>query len=150
MNYRGCKEDLREVVEEYSIYLDQNLRMLELLENFDILTNDQKKQSTRSLIQLKKSFSTVKKDLERQGYNKQLILSSHQIIDLLLEMKDYEERLLEILGNKVQFPTNSVTKALIEYFICELDIELFLNTKFRHKIYSVIFVLAEGDRKSVV
>ncbi|KAB3537733.1 hypothetical protein F8154_02685 [Alkaliphilus pronyensis] len=134
MNHTDYERELMEIVDTYWVCVDQNLRMIKLLSSFDVLKTNQEKKLLHKNKQIKDMISSLQKKMQLKSCTKYLSTYLYETLEVLLEIKNIEEELIEILENKVQFPNEKGTKLLIEYCICELGIRLFIGFKVKNRI----------------
>ncbi|SCY67456.1 hypothetical protein [Alkaliphilus peptidifermentans] len=133
MDYADCKREMVETIEAYLICLDQNLRMLNLLQVYEVLTIEQEKNLSKKTKQIRKTVNALKKRLEFKKDTNYLYICINEILEVFLEVKNNEEELIDILETKAQFPHATSTKLFIEYCICELGIRMFMGFKDRRR-----------------
>ena len=136
-------EALKESIEEYLLYLEQSSRMLDILKELEVITNEVTQNNKELIIHLKKRSQKEVKKLYNVMMDEQLICQEYKFMSILLEAKDYEERLLEILENKMMLPQSLTKRKLIQYFICDIGIRLLLNSRLRYKIHCSIYQMLD-------
>lgn len=146
LNNNDLVEALRDSIEEYLLYLEQSSRMLEILSDFEIITKDLEASNKELILHLKKRSQKEGKKICNELIDEQLICQEYKIMSILLEIKDYEERILEILENKMMLPQSLIKRKLIQYFICDIGIRLLLNSRLRYKLHCSIYQMLDNPK----
>ncbi len=140
-------EALKESIEEYLLYLEQSSRMLEILRDLDLITEEVEESNKELIVHLKKRSVKEEQKLGNEILDQQLICQEYKIMSILLEIKDYEERLLELLENKMMLPQSLNKRRLVQYFICDIGIRLLLNSRLRYKIHCSIYDMLKDTKE---
>ncbi|ABR47383.1 hypothetical protein Amet_1175 [Alkaliphilus metalliredigens QYMF] len=143
---RNWKNEVGQVLENTLIYVDQDQRLIQLLYESDVISQKEFDQITGSMEGIRPSLQTMSKRIEKIQSRNGLLPDLYQLMNVLLECKDYEERLVEGAESKIQFPQSTFHKRLLEYCICQLDLQLLNNAVFRKMIYTYIFRIIEYQK----
>jgi len=147
INNNSLVEALKESIDEYLLYLEQSSRMLEILKDLEVITDELEESNKQLIAHLKKRSHKEEKKLSNEIIDEQLICQEYKIMSILLEIKDYEERLLENLENKMMLPQSLTKRRLIQYFICDIGIRLLLNSRLRYKIHCSIYQMLDKPKE---
>lgn len=146
LEHNDLVEALKDSIEEYLLYLDQSSRMLEILSDFEIISKDLEASNKEQILHLKKRSQREGKKISDEVMNEQLVCQEYKFMSILLEIKDYEERILEILENKMMLPQSLLKRRLIQYFICDIGIRLLLNSRLRYKLHCSIYQMLDNPK----
>lgn len=134
-----CNEPVFETINEYLIIEEQNKELIEILVEMEMLNEEAGQHLINSILQLKHSMEVCKNHLLRQSNSKDRVCDSYRILNILMDFKDLDERIFEILENKLQFPMEDRQRKLLQYFTCDAGIRILFNTKTRYKLNTYVF-----------
>jgi len=141
MNMVRTNEQIYESMDEYLIFVGQNKELIEILLEIDIISQTEGEHLIDSVAHLKRNLEITKAQLIKRRDINEKICDGYRILNILMDLKDIDDRVFEILENKLQFPMDEGRKKLLEYFTCDAGIRLLFNTKTRYRLNTFIFDL---------
>ncbi|KAB3530275.1 hypothetical protein [Alkaliphilus serpentinus] len=146
MDWDRLKDSVFETINEYLIIEEQNKELIQILIEIDMMDEEEAEALVEAISRLKRSLDNYKDQLLKQLNSKDRICHGYKLLNVLMDFYDIDERIFEILENKLQFPMDDKQKKLLQYFTCDVGIRILFNTKARYQLNSYIFnTLSKGQ-----